>query len=449
MGATMKTETSNIVGGNMRRSRVSRCVGNSRYGSASGIVRRWVGGLLCALAAQVVAQNAVVVTPLGHSSADVLGRPWEVRIDGDYAYVAADSGGLVILDLGDPATPVRIGRVESTFQTIAVAVSGNYAYVSEYVNERPGLRVIDVSNPIAPWRVGSHDTAQTVWHVEVSGDYAYLATDSAGLQIVDISNPLNPQRVGGYVSGWEVKRLAVTGEFAYLAESRFDSVAGAYRGRMQVIDVSNPANPLRVGGYDQLSSFPSGIAVSGDHLLLLHGRTMEILDVTDPAVPTRLGGYATTGWAVRAVSVGNIAFLTEVRWDPVTQETAQYLNILDVSDPANPQRLLEWRCPFDNGDHGDLQVAGNLIYLSNPEWGIQTLRIDGLPVEARLSASIADNELVLKWPLNATNYVLESSANSAGPSWEPVTGDPQEMAGGYELTVPVDGAAHFFRLRKL
>ncbi len=34
--------------------------------------------------------------------------------------------------------------------------------------------------------------------VAVSGNYAYVADENAGLQVIDVSNPANPQRVGGY-----------------------------------------------------------------------------------------------------------------------------------------------------------------------------------------------------------------------------------------------------------
>jgi hypothetical protein len=34
--------------------------------------------------------------------------------------------------------------------------------------------------------------------VAVSGNYAYVADGNAGLQVIDVSNPANPQRVGGY-----------------------------------------------------------------------------------------------------------------------------------------------------------------------------------------------------------------------------------------------------------
>jgi LVIVD repeat len=47
-------------------------------------------------------------------------------------------------------------------------------------------------------RVGGYDTSGTAFGVAVSGNYAYVADADAGLQVIDINNPANPQRVGGF-----------------------------------------------------------------------------------------------------------------------------------------------------------------------------------------------------------------------------------------------------------
>ena len=48
--------------------------------------------------------------------------------------------------------------------------------------------------------------------VAVSGNYAYVADLDAGLQVIDVSDPANPRRVGGYdTSGWAGDELVATG----------------------------------------------------------------------------------------------------------------------------------------------------------------------------------------------------------------------------------------------
>jgi hypothetical protein len=61
------------------------------------------------------------------------------------------------------------------------------------------------------------------------------------LQVIDVSDPANPRRVGGYDTPGYALGVAVSGNYAYVAD---------YDAGLQVIDVSDPANPRRVGGYD-------------------------------------------------------------------------------------------------------------------------------------------------------------------------------------------------------
>ena len=68
-----------------------------------------------------------------------------------------------------------------------------------------------------------------------------MADWSAGLQIIDISNPANCVCVGGYPnsSGGNACGVALAGTYAYLAD-------GA--GGLHVIDISHPASCVRIGG---------------------------------------------------------------------------------------------------------------------------------------------------------------------------------------------------------
>ena len=57
--------------------------------------------------------------------------------------------------------------------------------------------------------------------VAVSGNYAYVAAKNAGLQVIDVSNPANPQRVGGYDTSGSALGVAVSGNYAYVADGQW------------------------------------------------------------------------------------------------------------------------------------------------------------------------------------------------------------------------------------
>ncbi|MCH8806268.1 MAG: hypothetical protein IH986_09295 [Planctomycetes bacterium] len=55
-----------------------------------------------------------------------------IAIQDHYAYVAAAYGGLQIIGLADPHAPTWIGGQDTDADYTDIAVSGDYAYLSDY-----------------------------------------------------------------------------------------------------------------------------------------------------------------------------------------------------------------------------------------------------------------------------------------------------------------------------
>lgn len=142
-------------------------------------------------------------------------------------------------------------------------------------------------------------------NVRVHGDYAYVVINS-GLRVVDISNLSAPVEVGGLpareAEGFNDVKVVAT------ADKTYALLASNERG-MLVVDVSDPANPREV-----IAVTPSGEPAQGIHTIFTEevgGKTMAYLadgvsnvvsfwDVSDPATPVRTGGFESdnTDWAV-------------------------------------------------------------------------------------------------------------------------------------------------------
>lgn len=116
----------------------------------------------------------------------------DIAVAGNYAYLAAD--GLVVLDISDPSSPILVGSYSGS-EYGSIAVSGNYAYVTDWDY---GLVVFDITDPSAPVIADSHGTAGSAVDVAVSGNYAYIADWENGLVIFQ----LNPERAFVTGNGW-------------------------------------------------------------------------------------------------------------------------------------------------------------------------------------------------------------------------------------------------------
>ena len=86
-------------------------------------------------------------------------RAPSVVANGTHAFVAADYGGLRVLDVSMPATPTEDGFLtilpERAYE---VALQGTYVYL----RTSDKLLVVDVSTPSVPDDVGTFDRAETL-----------------------------------------------------------------------------------------------------------------------------------------------------------------------------------------------------------------------------------------------------------------------------------------------
>ena len=256
---------------------------------------------------------------------------------------AVGSGtGLQFVDVSNPVTPVKLSTFGSSSD---VVLSGNYAYVAAGSD---GLQILNVSNPSAPSLVGSCDTSGTARAVDVVGNYAYVADDLSGLQIIDISNPADPLRVGGYDTSGNARGLDVAGGYAYVAD---------VGGGLQIIDVHNPANPVLLGHYSVPNCRFADVAVSGNHAYVSDGYLglFQVIDISVPANPTLIGtGYVTANSRPGRICMsGNYAYVAAGYRGGVM--------VYDISSPTDPGLAAQ----YANYRGKDIAVSDGYVHVAD------------------------------------------------------------------------------------
>jgi hypothetical protein len=114
----------------------------------------------------------------------VLNGARHVTLGGNYAYIAANAG-LVVVDLADPLKP----RLVATIALPDVRASAlQFRYL--FVTDARGLDVIDVTKLEHPHLVeGATFPLADARRIYVARTYAYVAAKKDGLVIVDVTNP--------------------------------------------------------------------------------------------------------------------------------------------------------------------------------------------------------------------------------------------------------------------
>ena len=216
--------------------------------------------------------------------------------------------------------------------TIVLSSDGSTAYV---VDTGKGLVIIDISDPANPATISTISTGSSgYWSVALSpdGSTAYLGTN-AGLAIIDVTEPANPAIISTVGVGGRSVTVSPDGSIVYV--NNYSS------GGLSLIDVSDPENPQIISSVDtsgyvwSVTLSPAGRTAYVVSLFSSNQRlyyVLDIIDVSDPANPRVLTTIDTPGRPLDvAVSPdGSTAYVAD---------GGAGLTIIDVSDPANPRVL--------------------------------------------------------------------------------------------------------------
>lgn len=222
-----------------------------------------------------------------------------VLVSGKTAYLAAMERGLIVLDIGTPATIRELGRIvpdlafpEARFDKKKINARGMAIQKSLIFlcYDAGGVRVIDVANPRKPVEVGRYSNPamngrpRAYNNIVLNGTLAYVTADYVGLEILDIANP----RAIKLVSWWNPWNPKLEGlrwftspghanEIAFDAKTK-TVLMSAGRSDLVAIRVADPTKPVEVGGIGEVEDKQAtwGVWLHGDTVYLSYIRTLGI-----------------------------------------------------------------------------------------------------------------------------------------------------------------------------
>lgn len=152
--------------------------------------------------------------------------------------------------------------------------------------------------------------------MDIEQNYAYVTT-MHGLDVIDISNPRSPEKVGGVVfqAAFEIE---VYDHFAYIQS-----------GAIHIVNISRPGNYSIDGRYSSGTRY-SAMKGRGDYLFVACANSgLEILDISNPIQPVRHGKLEDSGYHIRLVLKDDIVYLAD---------SESGLEIIDISELSSPSK---------------------------------------------------------------------------------------------------------------
>ena len=199
--------------------------------------------------------------------------------------LANNEGGVMTINVSDPASPFLMGEVSTGREVTEVKVSGSMAYVVD-----GDFRAIDLAIPYSPSVVSSYLTPSQSVDLAVAGNLAFVADRDAGVHSYDISEPADSLRplhtldTPGFAEG-----IAADGSIVYIA----DDVGG-----FRVIEYDQGGQMNEVSHLD-LGDPVADVAVeNGIAFLALRRGEIVAVDVGDPYSIARIDSFPTPGKSV-------------------------------------------------------------------------------------------------------------------------------------------------------
>ncbi len=302
----------------------------------------------------------------GQDGFAVAGRPEATFTSSGHTYaLLAESDILQIIDITDPQSPTPTASISendggseyytSSFDDVEVfAASGRtYALASGFDE---ALQIINITDPSSPEMLSSirgglliqphvGDGLAEMEMFTLSGrTYALLpGSGDDALQVINITDPSSPERLVTIVDGQDgftgldspadIETMVVSGKMYAL-------VADGHYGTIQIINITDPAEPMPVTGiWDGSGSINIFDASNKTYALMVSENTIQIINVTDPADPLTISGARTSDrFYFGPGGPGGLGVFTEsdqtyAMTPPMYSQEIQVINITDVQAP--------------------------------------------------------------------------------------------------------------------
>jgi hypothetical protein len=343
----------------------------------------------------------------------------EAIVVGNRGYFGSgNSGGVHVVDLTNPANPVLLGIVNSTngnghnsIHEMMVFQQNGATILLENFNSSSGnkiLKFINVTNPANAVFIRDLNPTDTTWvhAMHIRGNKLYTSGWGGRIDIYDIANvATTAPTLLGTIVGNSTNHSAWTsedGNYLYSARETQD-------GDIRVYDVSNPAVPtlvrsIKAGNLNLNAITPHNPVVMGNYLYVAwYQAGIQVFDLTNPADPKRVGQYDTfqpafmppTGEELKTAS------LETEPWDLICG-TENRQNALPTSYDGN------WAVyPF---------IGQNKILAGDLKNGLIVLDASGVAAPDRNHVSDFDGDGKTDFSVfspGTNNWTIENSSNNA------------------------------------
>ncbi len=231
--------------------------------------------------------------PIRLGSYDTPGKAQDVFVRSNLAFVADGSAGLLILKVENPALPSLVGGFSTNLNAKSVCLGSNFLCIGSS-SSSPGICLLDISDPALPVELGRVPTS---WYALAARDTSVFVASRDGLKVYDVRDPARPILAGSFSDNSCYRSVSVF-DVQVLGDLAYAVVANGGSTSLLVLDVRDPRDLVPVG-YHALPAGSSRVCVDGN-LVCVAGESspLQIIETpfdTRPVAPPLLSLSAQAG----------------------------------------------------------------------------------------------------------------------------------------------------------
>ncbi len=229
----------------------------------------------------------------------------------------------------------------------------------------------DVSNPNAPIKLASINTGAGLRSLSIKGNYAYVANQGTSqLQIIDISNPSNPV----LVKSMSMQNVSEEGRSVFATEGLvFIGSKQSSGNEVQIFNISNPLNPGFVSSIETSADINDVYVYDNRAYIASQKSTgaITVYNVSNPSFPQQLSiiDFADAGLSVFAKDpftlfsgIGNDFNI----YNMTNPQSPVLVSTIDVGNVINDIYVVDYLAFLATGDSNKEFQIVNVANYSNP-----------------------------------------------------------------------------------
>jgi len=145
---------------------------------------------------------------------------WDLEYDNGYVYISCNNSGLRIYDVADPEQPVEVSYVDLTW-VLDAEIQGSLAYIAA-ADWDGGLVSVDISDPANPQilQIYNPEGWFQPFHVSVAAPYVYASDIYGEIYVFDATDPENMTQLATLNLPGDILNIMADGKFIYVSDGQ-------------------------------------------------------------------------------------------------------------------------------------------------------------------------------------------------------------------------------------